>query len=336
MTIREIAKLAGVSVATVSRSLNQPEKVSPETRDRILDVIRRTDYVPNPSAQSLSTGQTHTIACIVPTLRNEVFNQMVEGSQKILGRAGYKVLIYSTNNEPHFWERIDQRSIDGIILSGSNLTPEVSHHLVNITVPYILIESPEQLDPACPAPISVFIEDYNGVQQALRYLYAEGNRRFGILSGDDEALLTLRRCRSVKDFFARHPDCDWQLETSPYDSLEQACVTAQRFEKDGRWPTAFFCFNDMLGAGVQRCLIGHGLRVPQDAEVIGFDDIPLSRYLTPSLSTVAAPNRRLGEKAAELLLAHIAGRPVPPSVLYPVELLLRDSTRNLISKEDVY
>ncbi len=336
MTIRELAELTGVSVATVSRSLNQPDKVSPKTRERILEAIRHNDYVPNPSAQSLSTGQTRTIGCIVPSLRNEVFNQMVEGSQKVLALAGYKVLIYTTYNESRFWEKMDQRSVDGIIFTGSNLTPELAKNLQYITVPYVLIESIEQVNLPFEPPHSVFLEDYNGVQMALQYLYAEGNRRFGVVSGNDGTLPTLRRRRAAEDFFAHHPDCIWQIESTSYDSLEQAGDVVQQFWKDGQWPTAFFCFNDMIAAGVQRGLLSRGLRIPGDAEIIGFDNIPLSRYLTPSLSTVAAPNHRLGEKAAEILLARIGGRVMPKMVLYPVELCLRESTKNLLDPDTVY
>lgn len=335
MNIREIAKLAGVSVATVSRSLNQPNKVSPETRTHILEIIRRAEYVPNPSAQSLSTGQTHTIACIVPTLRNEFFNQLVEGSQKVLWYAGYKLLIYSINNDPNFWEKVDQRSIDGIILSGSDFTAQITDYLQDITVPYVLIENIERLN--LPAqPISVYIEDYDGVQLALRYLYAEGNRCFGIVSGADSSLVTERRLRAVADFFSQHAGCSWQLERADYSDLEQSGAVAQRFLQAEQRPSAIFCFNDMIAVGVLRCLLSQGVQVPEEMEVMGFDDIPLSKYFTPSLSTVAAPNRRLGEKAAELLLSRIAGRNVPQSVLYPVTLRLRESTKNLVSGEDFF
>lgn len=331
MNIREIAKLANVSVATVSRSINQPEKVSPETRERIMKVIHKMDYVPNPSAQSLSTGQTWTIACIVPTLRNEFFNQLVEGSQKVLGNANYKVLIYSTNNDPGCLDKLDQRGIDGMIISGSDFTKDVRNYLLSVKVPYVIIENVEQLQ-LKPQPASVYIEDYDGVQMALRYLYAEGNRSFGVVAGGDASLITERRMQAVTDFFGQHPDCIHQVVQADYAIPEQSSLATLELLRSEERPTAIFAFNDMMAAGVMRSLLQEGIKVPDEMEVMGFDDIPLASYFTPSLSTIAAPNRRLGEKAAELLLRQISeGETLSTCILYPVELRLRESTKNLVS-----
>ncbi len=329
MTIKEIAKLAGVSVATVSRSINQPEKVVPETRERILDIIRRTDYAPNPSAQSLSTGQTRTVACVVPTLRNEVFNLMVEGCQKLLGLSGYRLLIYVSNNDPNFWEKIDQRGVDGIILCGIPVDEDMCNFLKAVTRPYVLIGNPDQaMLPTAPVSC-VYIEDYYGVQQALSYFYQNGHRHFGVIGGSDSDQLTLRRRRAVHDFFRDKPDCKWRLENTPYADFEQSGQTAMRFLQDDAHPTAFFCFNDMIATGVLRRFLGEGLSVPGDVEVVGFDDITLSRFFTPSLSTVAAPNAQLGEKAAELLVNHLKGGAVQPFLqLFSVQLCLRESTKS--------
>ena len=334
MNIREIARLAGVSVATVSRSINQPEKVSPETRERIMAVIQQTDYVPNPSAQSLSTGQTRTIACIVPTLRNEFFNQLVEGSQKVLGNAGYKLLIYSTNNDHRCVDKLDQRGIDGIIISGSDFTRDIKEYLLHLRVPYVIIENVEQLR-LKPQPVSVYIEDYDGVQMALRYLYAEGNRSFGVVAGRDQTLITERRMQAVTDFFEQHRDCVCRVVRADYAVPEQSSRAVLEFLNGRERPTAIFAFNDMMAAGVLRSLLEQGVRVPEEMEVMGFDDIPLASYFTPSLSTISAPNRRLGEKAAELLLRQLKeGVELSTCILYPVELRLRESTKNRVDSAD--
>ena len=144
MNIRQIAYLAGVSVATVSRCINQPEKVSEETRNHIIGVMKRVDYIPNPSAKSLSTGYTKTILCVIPTLCNEFFNQLVEGSQAVLREADYKVLVFSTDSIEDFWRRVDQRSVDGMIISGSGFINSEELRMAKIQVPYVLIENMEQ------------------------------------------------------------------------------------------------------------------------------------------------------------------------------------------------
>lgn len=339
MNIREIAKLAGVSVATVSRCLNQPQKVAPKTRERILNLIESLDYVRNPAAHSLSTGRTRTIACVVPTLRNEVFSEIAEGSQMVFLDAGYRQLIYSTypysgENAPKFWDQLDQRAVDGIVFCGSNFTRDVRGHLLQIRIPYVLIENPEELE--LPDGVaSVYIEDDNGIRLALKYLHAEGNRRFGIMSGDDDSLVTERRLRAVADFFANRPDCSFQVERANYDDPGGSRLRTLAFLKSDPRPTAVLAFSDMLALGVLRCLAREGVKVPEEMEVIGFDGIPLGNYVSPSLSTVVAPNRRLGEKAAELLLERLEGESMPQNILYPVRLRLGESTKNRISPESV-
>ncbi|MBU5435773.1 LacI family DNA-binding transcriptional regulator [Pseudoflavonifractor sp. MSJ-37] len=337
MNIKEIAKLTGVSVATVSRCINQPEKVSPETRARILEVIRKTDYVPNPSAQSLSTGQTRTIACVVPTLRNEFFNQLVEGSQKVLAQANYRVLVYSQSLLPR-QSCPDDRSVDGMILYVSDFSSgkEVREYLRGIKVPYVLIGDAGEMELEQPVT-SVYMEDYEGILMALRYLYTEGNRVFGILMAAVETFASRRRAQAVHDFFVSHPDCICRTGEIDYaDQLRQSVDRTRRFLEEGPRPTAIVTFNDMMAVGALRCLHSGGIRVPEEMELIGFDDIPLASYFTPALSTIAVPNRRLGEKAAELLLRRLStGADAARCVLYPVELRLRESTRNLIHLGDV-
>ncbi|NCE65818.1 LacI family transcriptional regulator [Pseudoflavonifractor sp. 524-17] len=336
MTIKEIAKLTGVSVATVSRCINQPDKVSPATRDRITQVVRRMGYVPNASAQSLSTGQTRTIACVVPTLSNEFFSQLVEGSQKVFSMAGYKLQIYSLNSLPPEQRKPDQQGVDGMILYVSDFrtSKEVRDYLQSIQVPYVLIGNPDQMRLDRP-PISVYMEDYEGVQMALRYLYAEGNRHFGVLAASGNSFVSDHRIQAAEDFFRLHPDCTCQIEFVDYgDQLSQSLVSTARLLAYETRPTAMITFNDMMAVGAIRCLKTRGLRVPEDMEIIGFDDIPLASYVTPALSTIAAPNRRLGEKAAELLLRRLAcNMDFTQCVLYPVELRLRETTKNLASGE---
>ena len=336
MNIREIAKLAGVSVATVSRSINQPEKVSPDTRQRILETIQELGYVPNPSAQSLSTGLTRTIACVVPALHNEFFSQLVEGCQKVLMASNYRLLVYSLNNAPNGHNKPDQRSVDGMVVYISDFTSsqEVQDYLQGVQVPYVLIGNPEPLQLNKP-PLLVYLEDYEGMQMALRYLYAEGNRRFGILAAAGRSLASNRRVQAVRDFFAQHTDASYHIEMVDYgEQLAQSLEGTRRLLALDQPPTAMVTFNDMMAFGAMRCLHSAGVRIPDEMELIGFDDIPLSSYITPALSTVAAPNRKLGEKAAELLLRCLSsGNDFAQCILYPVELRLRETTKNLVSAD---
>lgn len=327
MNIRQIAFLAGVSVATVSRCINQPEKVSEETRNHILGVMKRVDYSPNPSAKSLSTGYTKTVLCVIPTLCAEFFNQLVEGSQSVLREADYKVLVFSTDSIEEFWRRVDQRSIDGMIISGSGFINGEELNLAKIQVPYVLVENMEQSE--YPDDVTyVYSDDYKGVQLALEYLYGEGNRVFGVICTSDTYLVTERRRKAVYDFFENKKDCCLHMEKAHYSDLKETYNACGRLMMLKERPTVVFAFNDMMAIAVLRYLVLHGIQVPGEVEVFGFDDIPVAEYVIPSLSTVVAPNYQLGESAARLLLEKLQGNTESKSVLFPVKLKLRETTKN--------
>lgn len=329
MNIREIADLADVSVATVSRCLNQPEKVAPKTLARIRAIIEQKEYSPSPLAQTLSTGCTKTVACVVPTLKNEYFNQLAEGCQSALAAEGYRMLIYTVQDDDGFWEKLDQRNFDGMIISGVGIPGGIGTRLEKFAVPFVVIDHPEELGPRQDVS-TVYVQDEAGIHMALTHFYEKGNRAFGILTGNesDHSALAKRRIRAVEEFFLQHEDCTFTAEHADYTDLALTQTACEKLLAKSPRPTAIFAFNDMIAAGALRCLLKRGISVPHEIELIGFDNIPLSSFFTPSLSTIAAPNRKLGEKAVELLLRRLQGDTAPSHLLYPVELLLRESTRS--------
>lgn len=336
MNMRKIAQLANVSVATVSRCLNQPEKVSEKTRQKVMKIILDSKYVPSPSAKSLSTGFTQMIGCIVPSLHNAFFAQLVEGCQRVLSRKNYHILIHTLEYGADFWNNFNQRSVDGLIISGTDFTPDVKKYIDKLVVPYVLIENSDEMQTIATNPKTVYIDDYHGVQTALKYLYAEGNRTFGIVAFAHDTFVTRRRLRAVKDFFLDFPQCTYYIESAGYTDLKQSLEAGRTFMKKKPHPTAIFTFNDMIATGVMRYMIENDIKIPDDIEIIGFDDIPVASFHTPSLSTVAAPNRRIGEEAAAMLLKLIEGEPSVDSIIFPVDLKLRESTKNLVSLSNIY
>ena len=167
---------------------------------------------------------------------------------------------------------------------------------------------------------------------ALEYLYREGNRVFGVISTSDTYLVTERRRKAVYDFFMEKKDCRLCMVKAHYADLQDAydaCGHLMRLEER---PTAIFAFNDMMAIAAMRYLVLHGIRVPEDMEIMGFDDNPVASFVLPSLSTVVAPNYQLGESAARLLLEKLRGNAESKSVLFPVELKLRETTRNNVKE----
>lgn len=327
LNIRQIAFLAGVSVATVSRCINQPEKVMPKTRQKIEDIMKKNKYVPNPAAKSLSTGHTKTVMCVVPTLCNEFFNQVVEGCQKILGQFHYKLLVYSTNGSSDIWEQIDQRSVDGMIISGSGLFRQEKLKFDKIKVPFVLIENMEHMEYEEQEVSYVYSDDCCGVKLVLEHLYYRGNRTFGILSTADDYPVTHRRLKEVERFFQGHKDCVYHLERADYADLEASYKACEKLMDQSQKPTAIFAFNDMMAIAALRNLFHKNIKVPEEVEVFGFDGSPIGNFVTPSLSTVLAPNRRLGESAAALLVDKLAGSTENKRILFPVEMKLRETTK---------
>lgn len=330
MNIREIAKLADVSVATVSRCVNKPEKVAEATRVKIEGIIKEYGYTPNPSAQSLSTGMTKTVACVVPDLRNEFFVQLVEGSQAVLAKAGYRLLIFTTEKKTGFWENFDQRTIDGVIVSGIAVPGDAEQTLSALRIPYILIDHTERLKKSSRIS-NVYVNDDEGITHALDFLYKENNRRFGIICGNkDDGMLTKRRMKAVKAFFNDHEDAEYALEYGNYTDLGVSLEACERLLDRRDRPTAILAFSDMIAAGALRCIQRNGVKIPEEIELIGFDDIPLSAYFNPPLTTLSPHNDRMGEKAAELLLKRFDSDQPAEHIMFSSELILRETTKNVL------
>lgn len=327
MNIREIAEHAKVSITTVSRYINHPERLSASMREYLADVLKDSNYIPNPTARSLSTGYTRTIACLVPTLRNMHFHDEIEGCQNALSSEGYRAVIYAQHRDERFWDKFDQRSVDGIILSGLYSMDELIKELQYIRIPCVLIENPGYIEDLETQPACVYVDDIEGITIALEYLYSIGARRFGIISGNLCYFVTQRRMTAIQTFFDRHLDCVWSIEYGDYSDAKLAQVACTRLLEAKVQPDAMLAMNDMMAAGALKTMLSKGIRIPEEISLIGIDDNSLAPLLTPALSTVHLPNISIGKKAAELVLARIRGEHVPSYTSLPISLKLRETTR---------
>ncbi|MEL7610146.1 MAG: LacI family DNA-binding transcriptional regulator [Bacillota bacterium] len=327
MNIREIAEQAKVSITTVSRYINHPERLSASMREYLADVLKDFEYMPNPTAQSLSTGITRTIACLVPTLRNMQFHDEIEGCQNALNKEGYRALIYAQHRNEQFWNKFDQRGVDGIILSGLYSLAELIDEIQRIKIPYVLIENPGYIQALKAQPTCVYVDDAKGITMALEHLYGTGARKFAIIAGDPRYFVTQRRMSAMHTFFDRHSDCVWKIEYGDYSDAKLAQIACARLLEDGTLPDAVLAMNDMMAAGALKMMLSKGIRIPEEIALMGIDDNSLAPLLTPALSTVHLPSVRIGKKAAELVLAKIRGEHVPSYTSLPLSLCLRETTR---------
>lgn len=331
MKIRDIARAAGVSTATVSRALNEPDRVLPETREKVLRVIEEAGYVPNPLAKALSTGQTNLVAMILPTLTNSVFAQMAEGCQDHLSRHHLNLVtlmgLRADQNELDVLRSIDQRLVQGFVISGSAFVEEAYKPILDqLKVPAVVIgKLAEESRFSC-----VHADDEQGFRDIMAYCVAQGHQRIGVITGETAFLDTQRRLRAIRSFLEESEGNGVRLsvESARFATIDSGRTALQRLCGRPDPPSAVICLNDLLAFGALRGAREAGLRVPEDLSVVGYDDIPTASFSSPALSTIRAPNRELGAEAARLLLRKIARPDDPPeSVLLPVELIIRESSR---------
>ncbi|MEI7884856.1 MAG: LacI family DNA-binding transcriptional regulator [Clostridia bacterium] len=330
-TISDIARLAGVSTATVSRALNTPEIVQAETRERIMDVIKKTNYVPNPLAKALSTGQSNLVGMLLPTLTNSVFAQMAEGCQHYFLQHNLNLVVISGQSyhekELDVLKSIDQRQVKGFIISGSAFV-DGSFEIImdNIDVPAVILE---RMPTNC-AYSSVYIDDEQGVIDVLKFYLANGHTHIAVVSGELNFVASQRRLLAIRNYLADNclHNVRLSVEAARFADMESGRLALHRLMERADKPTAIICLNDIIALGALKGANELGIQVPADMEIIGFDNIPMTSYSTPALSTINSPNAEVGQRAARLLLEHIKNpQKKPEQIILPVELLHRESSR---------
>jgi LacI family transcriptional regulator len=310
-SIKEVALKAGVSIATVSRVLNSTGPVAAETRRRILDAIEGLRYVPHGAARSLITNQTDTIGVLLPDLYGEFFSEVIRGIDAAARRRGYHVLIsgfHSDRAEIEAVLRALRGRVDGLIVLSPDVDAQGLRRNLPETLPVVLLNTPveRRIDGTRPDGIhldAINLDNHGGAFAMVRHLAALGHRRIALIRGPEENADARERLRGYRDALR-------SLGIAPTDGLE----LSGDFSEDSGYragrrlltlkprPTAVFAANDSMAIGCLFALREAGVEVPGDIALAGFDDIPIARYITPSLSSVHVPIAELGTRAMERLL----------------------------------
>lgn len=305
MSIQAVAAQAGVSVATVSRAFNFPDKVTPATRELVERVARELNYLPNASARTLRTQRSRTLGVVLPTLLNPTFAECLQGIARAAVAGGYAILPVTTGYRLDEEERAVQLllagSVDGLILVVSNpSTSAALQRLQAAAVPYVLAYN-RHADHPC-----VSVDSEGAVADAVTRLVLLGHRRIAMVSGtlaaSDRAQQRYRGYQRgmAEAGLAAPPLLEVPFVETAVDALCDAMRPRSR-------PTALVCSNDLLAIRSIRAAHLSGLAVPDDLSVIGFDGIALGEDLTPALTTIAQPNSDIGRHSVELLVQAIAG-----------------------------
>lgn len=326
-TIRDVAREAGVSVATVSRVLNDSGPVKEATRRRIREVAHRLRFTPNTTARSLSTRRTHTVGVLLPDLYGEFFSEIIRGLDQTVQRHGFHALISSSHNEPGEVEaalRAMRGRVDGLVLMASGLDAQTLSRNVADRMPVVLINADD--DGATWHTID--IDNFGGACAMTRHLLGLGHRELRMIRGAEGNRDASERERGFRAVLK-----DSGIECQPHWIVSGAFTEAsgflatQQLLADPVRPTAIFAANDSMAVGALSALRQAQLRVPEDIAVVGFDDIPIAAYVNPTLTTVRVSIATLGAHAAERLFACMqgqAGSDCKHEVL-PTELIIRRS-----------
>ena len=330
-TIAQIAQIAGVSVPTVSKVLNDRTDVAQQTRERVERVIEEYGFVRNRAARALRKGKTGLIDLILPRLDDEYFLPILEGVAQVLREAGVRLVLTSTNylpeEEAQWIDTVTDHSTDGILLVIPS--DEAIGHLERSGLPYVLIHN--QGDQLSDIP-SVRITSWEGGFVATQYLINLGHRRIAYIGKTAPARDAIERIAGYRAAFdAANLSIDPQLEyAGDFTEIDGYNATKALLELSEP-PTAIFAGNDRQAAGVYRALHELGITVPGEMSVVGFDNLPYTEIMNPPLTTVHAPRLELGRTAATMLLRLINGETLEMTrVVLPTEFIKRQSCRSLL------
>jgi LacI family transcriptional regulator len=326
-TIKDVARVAGVSVATVSRALNGHANVTEQTRTHVMGVVARLRFVPSSAAQSMITRRTHTVGALLPDLHGEYFSELIRGIDLAARARGLHLLVSSSHGdaaEAAAALRAMNGRVDGLLVMSPHVSADFLWGNVADELPAVLMNT--HVDGG--AHSSFAVDNHGGARAMVRHLVERGHRDIAFVAGPESNFEAQERLRGYRTAIAellpgvaeRVLQGDFTQE-SGFRAGSQVVALTHR-------PSAVFASNDMMAIGCLSALNEAGLRVPDDIALAGFDDVPVSRYVTPPLTTVRARITELGGLALERLASEIeeAERSAPSHQTLRADLVVRQST----------
>lgn len=332
VSIKDVAKIAGVSIATVSRCVNDPERVKERTRLRVQEAILQTGYSPNTLAQSFRRGKTHVIMVVLPSVGDPFFTGVMRGIRTAASGRGYSLLINETQsntmNADEIGAMVASRQADGIALLasippfGTQVISAKSHRALPMVI------GCETVSADLAAYPSVHINNVAAAQEATQYLISQGHRRIAFIYGQEQSLLTKDReygYRAAMRKAGLPIEIGWVLEGKL--TIEGAISATRSLLNHRHRPTAVFCANDEMAMGCMHEIRRAGLQIPADISIVGFDDTRYAEIQSPPLTTVHQPAEEIGERVIYRLLHEIEeGKSHGPAVeIVPHRLVIRQS-----------
>ncbi|AJY76951.1 LacI family DNA-binding transcriptional regulator [Paenibacillus beijingensis] len=328
ITIKDVALKANVSIATVSRVLNQSKPVSKAVRERVLKVVGELNFNPNSVARSLIMKESKLIGVLIPGIENTYISIFVQAIEEEFFKHNYTTLLCNTKRdtdiELHYLKLLREKYVDGVVLLTSAPKPKHIEFFENNAVPVVFASHTDKQRRFS----SINIDDYKAAYDATRYLIQLGHRRIAFFGGPRMYVQVIRRLEGYKQALTDHGiEYDEKLYYPLDYTIESGYESGMKLFRQNDKPTAVFCISDMVAIGAIRAADDSGLRVPEDISVMGFDDIPIAKSYLPGFTTVRQPVYELGVQAAQMLLKQIRQKEdyAPEAKILPHEIIIRGS-----------
>ena len=331
VTVRDVARRAGVSTSTVSHVLNRTRFVSDDLRDRVVAAMRELHYYPNAAARMLSLKRSNALGLIVSDIRNPFFASIARGVEDVAQEHGYTVVLCNSDEdlakESACLKTLESRQVDGVLLASAGLADEHVSRLVLAGYPVVLVDRdlPDLRTPA------VLLDNEGAAYSAVRHLIERGHGRIGMLSGRGAISTTTERVAGYERALREAGlELDDRLVISGESTSEGGAAATHALLDLEPPPTAIFSGNNLMSIGALHAIASRGLTVPDDVALVGFDDFPFpwSDAFRPHLTTVAQPTYELGRRAAEMLVHMLTGsnNTAPQRMVLQGKLVIRESS----------
>ncbi|WP_410771196.1 LacI family DNA-binding transcriptional regulator [Fontibacillus sp. BL9] len=325
--IRDIAKSAGVSVSTVSKVINNYPNVSAKTKERVMQVVQEEQFVPNSTARGLVKGSSQTLGLFLTTgLSHPFFVQLLAGLERSLKESGYDLIYLAQidwNPDYSLVRHCRSRQVDGVLIFGFQRNDLNFEEMLQSEIPTMFID----LDLLGRRAGYITSDNINSIKQAVSYLIGLKHRKIAFVAGYLDSYVGKLRFEGYRQG-VEEADLPYRSDYIYFGDFtkESGYMAMKQFLQCSEFPTAVICSSDMSAVGVMEAAVEAGLNVPRDLSVIGFDDIEISKYTQPPLTTIRQDFRRIGRQSIELLdqmirTPHVA----PPAMIVPTEFVIRGS-----------
>lgn len=308
VSIKDIAKKAGVSISTVSYALNGSPKVTEETRRKILAVAEELKYVPNAAARTLKTRETKIIGLYLTDFGGAFYGDLLQGVKEVLNKKGYELIVCSGKRSHRF---LPERTIDGAIVLDAAFSDKELLKYAEMGKKIVVLD--RELDH--PNINHVLLDNKAGANLAMEYLWENGHRRIYVVTGPKESYDSNQRLKAVRQFAERHEDLKVTKIEGRF-TKESGELAAEQIYREYTEPAAVFCLNDEMAVGLYTFFRNTDLVIGRDIHIIGFDNIELAEYISPRLATIDYSKQKWGALASEQLVKMLSGKSVEHERIY--------------------